>query len=242
MFTIGLTAVSVTSLQTLGLQIVNIIEKANIEESLKSEEFTTLKDSLEDYAESILKKGASDYSSEVIRLDSKRDKLIVGLRNNLASWLHCDEDDEERLAADALKIFEQVGNRIERLPYDDESARLNKLISELGKNTEIVKKLSLQKWLDKLTAAQKEFEEIYTSRRFDENKMGKIPSATSKKKDLINNIFEVADYVSSMARVNKTQNWKDLKEIIESTIEKAAKQKSKTKTDDSEEPEQNQES
>lgn len=109
----------------------------------------------------------STITQDIIALDDKRDRAIVGIRM-LANTYKYHYNEQLKLAATKIaKSIGIYGNDITRKNYQEETAIINSIIQDFETNTELLEalaKINATEWVAELKKQNKEFEEKYVER------------------------------------------------------------------------------
>ena len=213
--------ISVTGLGTLTLRVIDAVQGSKLEEGIQSEEFKKLQDVSGSFQHGVLKKYSSEHTKQVVAQDEKRDSILTGFRMNIQANLHSPLPEIKEAAEKASEILERFGSKIEFLPYSEETMYILKILEEFKKPeaAEIVKTLNLGIWIDALDTSQKEFEKVFASKTNDMAAIGEIESASRQRKALQTSFSAFLDFVSAMQIVKKTQEWKDLANLLQKEID-----------------------
>jgi hypothetical protein len=106
----------------------------------------------------------SELSKRLAQADKRVDSIIIGINNIINAGLHhFDQQIQEaaKILKDRMKVFGSIRNK----PYEEESAAVKLLITDLnGKHAQQRDLLGLRDWVDQLTIAEDEFEQLFKQR------------------------------------------------------------------------------
>ena len=109
----------------------------------------------------------SELSRLLAEADRKVDEIVIGINSLINAGLY-HFDQQVREAAKVLKKRMKDFGRIKSKPYEEESAAVKLLITDLnGKHFQQAEILGLRIWIDQLTMAEDEFEEIFKRRNLE---------------------------------------------------------------------------
>lgn len=225
----------VTVLATISERLIGHITDANLADIVESDEFAKLKDEYGIYKQSMQKKNNSKLTKEIEAKDYDRDRIILGIKKKIESYLFSRNDKELELARKADEIISAHGARIVNLPYAKESAVIGMLIESFRAPdaAEILKGLNLKIDIDDLEKVQNEFEEAYRKRGKEEQDSAEIDSATSIRKRLEATVNDLVYFSESAAKFKKDKQLKKLYDILSTEIDKQISAWSKNRKKDS---------
>jgi hypothetical protein len=103
-------------------------------------------------------------SKALAKADKQVDKIVVGINSIINAGLH-HYNQAVQEAAETLKARMKVFGNIKGKPYEEESAAVKLLITDLnGKYRPLTDLLGLREWVDQLELAENEFEQIFKQR------------------------------------------------------------------------------
>lgn len=109
----------------------------------------------------------SAITQEIIALDDKRDRAIVGIRMLANTYKYHYNIQLEIAATKIAKAIAVYGNDITRKNYQEETATINSIVQDFETNTELVEALvtiHATEWVAELKKQNKEFEEKHLAR------------------------------------------------------------------------------
>jgi Skp family chaperone for outer membrane proteins len=141
--------------------------------------------------------------------DYARDTIIVGIKHMLKAGIrHFDK--EIREAAQRLKIVFDTYDKpvlLIKLPYDAETAAINKLLNELNaKYTDDLQKTGITSWAVELQAKNEEFDHLVKSYHDEASKKTSIRLADARKET--DKIYqELVIFINSLIVVDKGNSY-----------------------------------
>ena len=215
------TKISITSLGTLAVRVIDAVKDSNLNEAIQCIQFNKLCDASEVFQQSVLNKNGSEFNKLVSEKDEIRDNAFVGLRKFVQAHFCSPTIEEKKAAEHANEILEWYGSKIEALPHSDESIYIEKIIDEFKKPSaaELAKVLNLHLWLSALEEAQAEFKKVFEQHSNESVARNEIDSSNNLKKTLVKQLGEFMEYVSAMQIVNDSVEWKELGNRLQKEID-----------------------
>ncbi len=141
-----------------------LLKEANIELLAPLTEKFTTQVELEELAQKQIVKSA--YTAKLTQLDQKRDNIFRGLNLCVQSELFS-VDEEEKEAAGKVEIVLQTYGNFSKENIRKETSEIDNLLQDLKSETysAFANKIGLDKWINWLSDANNELNEIYTLRR-----------------------------------------------------------------------------
>jgi hypothetical protein len=108
----------------------------------------------------------SDYTALIAAADGRVDSCLTGMNATIAAAQHSPDPDIVMAAQSLYNRFQAFGN-IRKKNYEAETTDVNLLLADLRSPTYALKVnlVGLPSWVVELTAAEAEFEKLYTQRR-----------------------------------------------------------------------------
>ncbi len=160
-------------LLTLSNRIVLALEAApGINTGVLATILALLKTAYEKFLRLVNRNKKSSYSDLLKEKDTNRDDAFRALRDVILGFSRRLNDAYRKSARFLLEIFTRNGWTIYQDGYQDESAELNQLISELeGKDAaDAIAALQLIEMFNELKTSQQDFEDAYQNKASDESK------------------------------------------------------------------------
>lgn len=160
---------------------------------------------------------SSNITQELINLDARRDKAIIGLRM-VIEGLKYHPDNAIATAAIALfKSMNKHGTRISKLNYQEETAVLDSLIDDWETDSELVaalNTLNFQNWLAELKDANTNFVIAYAKRVKEraENPTESIPNLRVEATKAFRNLI---DLIAAHITLNTDESYKVIQNKLE---------------------------
>jgi hypothetical protein len=113
----------------------------------------------------------SDYTAQIAAADGRVDRCLTGMNATIAGAQHSPDPDIVIAAQSLYNRFQAFGS-IRRKNYEAETTDVNLLLADLRspEYTLKVNLVGLPPWVTELTAAEAEFEKLYTQRRDETSK------------------------------------------------------------------------
>jgi hypothetical protein len=124
----------------------------------------------------------SDYTARIAAADARVDRCLTGMNATIAAALHNSDPDTVMAAQSLYNRFQAFGN-IRKKNYEAETTDVNMLLADL-RTPEYALKVNLvglPPWVIELTAAETEFETLYTQRRDEASKRPQGPLAPARR-------------------------------------------------------------
>jgi hypothetical protein len=141
----------------------------------------------------------SDYTAKIAAADNRVDRCLTGMNATIAAALHSPDPDIAAAAQSLYNRFQAFGS-IRKKNYEAETTDVNLLLADL-RTPEYALKVNLvglPSWVVELTAAEAEFEKLYTQRRDETAKkpQGRISNA---RRDTDNHYHPMIDKLNAYA-------------------------------------------
>jgi hypothetical protein len=113
----------------------------------------------------------SDYTAQIAAADGRVDRCLTGMNATIVAGLHSPDPDTVMAAQSLYNRFQAFGS-IRNKNYEAETTDVNLLLADLRSSGYVVKVnlVGLTSWVSELTAAEAEFEKLYTQRRDETSK------------------------------------------------------------------------
>lgn len=147
--------------------ILQLLNDQDLEVLQLTNQKNTLEPIVNQIDEAFIKGQGSTLTQEIITLDDRRDRAIIGLRGIVsANTYHFEE--AQQLAAKALMAnIAAHGDNIARLSYQEETAVLDSIVKDWEGDSELsaaVQLLGVGNWLAELKTANQAFSQKYLER------------------------------------------------------------------------------
>lgn len=151
-------------------------------------------------------------------LDKTRDQYLSGFFLNVKSESYYPHEDAtmQEVVQKLLRVTEKYGFKINKLPYDEETAAIDNLLAELG-SMELSGIPHLARWIGKIKAANESFKaaskdylETYVKNSTTESASVAAPALTVALEDLYTMLFAHAKVAADQELVNVYQKLSEL--------------------------------
>lgn len=211
-----------------------LLKEANIELLAPLTEKFTTQVELEELAQKQIVKSA--YTAKLTQLDQKRDDIFRGLTLCVQSELFSVDKDEKE-AAEKVEIVLQTYGNFSKENIRKETSEIDNLLQDLKSETysAFANKIGLDKWMNWLSDANNELNEIYTLRR---DEYAERPDLNLKniRKDSDVLFKEFRKMVDALEILQPSENLTKLIAKADATIDKwqdtLSRRKSSNKKDD----------
>ena len=143
-----------------------IISKYNLKELNLDTYALPLKENSNELKVLLFEQNGSIITSDINLLDEKRGTAVKGIKRALEGFTAHSKQEKIDAANDLLYIYRKIG-AIDKLPYAEETAAINKLYEDF-KSTKLHKEhlvtLDIQEWVQDLKTLNDEFEALYLKR------------------------------------------------------------------------------
>jgi hypothetical protein len=216
----NLTRLPVATLESVSGEIINDAEATGKAEVTGCALLAALKGSKESYTQGYNKLRGSTYTAKVQAADESRDDRLVGLRTFTLALTYSWDSAIQTAARNMLAVLNMHGTRLEVLPLDEESGKIHKLLSDLGKQEYAanIQALGLQPWISALGDAQSAFEAVSTDRTTERASASDIASASAQRKALQLALTGFIKYVEAMDSLNADAVWHGLLTSIQQRL------------------------
>ncbi|MBI9066191.1 MAG: hypothetical protein JEZ09_02790 [Salinivirgaceae bacterium] len=147
-------------LMTFSKHLLALVDKFNIDTSPLQPFITECSRAFEPYTKALEGNDKNPFTEQLANTDSMRDNRFLGLRHYIMAYTYSADEDKAEAAQQILDVIRLYGFGAYRLGYKDETAVLNKLVSDLKSNyTAKLELISATEWLNTLESAQASFEQ-----------------------------------------------------------------------------------
>lgn len=155
--------------------------------------------------ELFVKESYSDLTQELVALDARRDKAVIGINWVVKGYCNHFDADTAKHADILARQIEHYSKAIARENYIAETPVLNKLLSDFKEKPELeaaINALQLRSWFDELAEANASFLEAYLQRA---QKVGSIDPTTQleKREQLYPAYYELRDLINSQFTISR---------------------------------------
>ncbi|MDR2414583.1 MAG: DUF6261 family protein [Odoribacteraceae bacterium] len=170
----------------------------------------TKRDEAEKHLDKVKK---SILTTKIVEQDKVRENTCRGLAMAIKSYLH-HANAEKREAATRLQIIIDTYGSMERRTYDDESAAIHDLLTELAttENAALVTLLGIGEWITQLTADNKRFFDLMHERYKEE--ANRPSSMKAIRAELEETMQALVDRVEAIATLNGIDFTPELAEFV----------------------------
>lgn len=144
-------------------------------------------------------------------IDDNRDDLISGLFFNIKSETYYPYTDKaaNETIVQLKELSKKYGTKINRLPYNEETAAIDNCIEEVEKiDLSTLESPSITRWIPMLKDANQRFKEVTKEFVEDSTAATKLASATSSAPNLIHAVEELFIQLFALIRVSPTDELK----------------------------------
>jgi hypothetical protein len=183
--------------------VIMIFENSGAGDLLLGDRLKALKAAVEEMERVFQDTTAHELTPELQSLDARRIRAMSGLKRAIGSYQLMEEEEFNKPANALLSNYVFHGNRIEKLTLPQKTASIDALLSDWNTKPalqEAVNTLSLDKWLTRLAAFNREFTEKFVLRN---ETTVKAPQTGDKKLSIKEAFAELIADTESHARLNK---------------------------------------
>lgn len=185
--------------------ILNVINLFDIAILGLTNRVATFSEGVQALNEAFQPQRGEELSSELKTLDTRRDKSLMGIKLFLQSCLYREEEAITKAATMLLENYESHAKRMDKLPYQQETAVVNSFIKDLENNTELTEALdtvALSSWVALLKELNLSFDNTYVDRAKTITESAGIEDKRKTIKDAFTNL---ADDIEAYARISENK-------------------------------------
>ena len=136
-------------------------------------------------SDAIAKQTAQQKTQELAASDLKRDNLFRGVKYLIQAYLLHPDAEKHEAAIELEKVLGKVGWNLHHEGYDQQSALIKTLLSDLGnKHVARIDLLGMTSYIDLLRTSQTEFDTLRQEQLEQQTELGQISSMTAVRGDL----------------------------------------------------------
>lgn len=186
--------------------VVTIYNNYNVNDLQLNDRMDTLHKSIAAMDEVFMSNTAHELTPELLELDKRRDKALMGIKLFLDSQMYKEEEEVVK-AAEVLKLnYVSHGDRIDKLSYQQQTAVTDALMNDWESETSLlngINLLGLNDWVSSLKVTNTEFNRIYVARALT----AVSPVKIDEKRMLMRDAYlELTQDTASYARVSADKN------------------------------------
>ena len=183
---VNLRKLSTKDLATLSEQVFEVVNQSNVSEAKKHVLLKRLEATHKDYVLSLSKATYSGKGKTVSQAHKERSAAYRNLKSFLTGYSKLPSAPFHKEAKELFAIFKQLGLRIDKLSYSEQTAQINKLIElfDTPENAEKLQKLSLNEAFDDIKKTQQNFKSLYSEQISANTELREQKSASVIRKDL----------------------------------------------------------
>ncbi|MBS2213293.1 hypothetical protein KEM09_17900 [Carboxylicivirga mesophila] len=172
-------------LYTFAREVLAIIKTAGIDVTPFSSFVEKSESSLQEFDKALTRDDVNPFTIKINDADRERDLRFLGFKNYIEACAYRKEQSKQQAAHNIKAVIERYGNELYRLSYPEQTAAMQNLLTDLGKeplksDCAIVEATA---WLDELNADQSHFESLVQQRNSQDT--GNSKTLTETRKPLI---------------------------------------------------------
>jgi len=179
-------------------QVMSEYDLSLLKLNTQAEAFSAAVKSMDDAFKPI---SGEELTTELSTLDSRRDKALIGIKLYLESCTYREDETLAEAARVVLDIYEAHGKRLDKLPYQQQTAITHALVKGIENQTaqkDELATLALDGWVSKLKELNTSFDNTYVNRA----KTVSEPAAIDEKRNAIKEAFNnLAGDIEAYARI-----------------------------------------
>ncbi len=209
--------ISTKSLSTLAERVIKSSKNGNFTVTENNPLLLKIEDEYQQYEKAYSKLTYSGKGAEVAEADSKRDKTFNDLKVFLSGYSRIDSVPNSQEAKELYQVIKQLGLKIDRLSYAQETAMMKKIIEELEttENQNKLTALNLTNTFNQLKTEQENFETLYAEQAEANADLHNLPSATELREGLEN---ALRNYFNLLTAMKDVEGWEliyaEINEIV----------------------------
>ncbi|MDO5106111.1 DUF6261 family protein [Capnocytophaga sp.] len=176
--------------------------------------FEALQTQIPVYSKALEQIDVQEESNKIARLDKVRAADMQAVRDCIKPYRNS-KIEARKEAYNALKIVLDQYKNVSREVYEEETKKINVLVSTLRteKYTPYINLLKIREFIDELDTSNKEFDALFSHRSHQILKKGNL-NAKDIRKQLTDNYRKLCNYIVTLADIKQDSFYKEVLEVI----------------------------